>query len=327
MKELDCFASRSSGAAVLDYYRLHWQPFGVTPDPRYLYLSSTHRRALGSLAYGIEAARGFLVLTAEPGLGKTTLLFLLLARLGRSARTAFVFQAPRNPREFLLYLLADLGIEAGDQDVTAIEQRVRETVVGETRSGGRLVVVIDEAHILQSPVFETLLRLADLEAPRNRSLQVLMAGQSELVDKLAQPALARFRQHVSIMARLEPLTATESDRYIDHRLRMAGHSGDRVFTSDACEVIAGWSEGIPRKINNICFNALLRGYARKRESIDSSIIKDAIADLDWADAETEPRNSLRSKLTAMREGELNEAEKSTPQAWFARHSSADAAQI
>ena len=303
---------------MLDYYRLHWQPFGVTPDPRYLYLSSTHRRALGSLAYGIEAARGFLVLTAEPGLGKTTLLFLLLARLGRSARTAFVFQAPRNPREFLLYLLADLGIEAGDQDVTAIEQRVRETVVGETHSG--LVVVIDEAHILQSPVFETLVRLSDFEAPHNGSLQVLMAGQSELVDKLAQPAFARFRQQVSIMTRLDPLTATESDRYIDHRLRMAGHRGDRLFTSDAREVIAGWSDGIPRKINNICFNAMLRGYARKRESIDSSIIKEAIADLEWADSEAVPRNSLRSKSKEAGEGELNKA-------GFARHSSPDAAHI
>ena len=326
MKELDHFASRSSGAALLDYYGLHAQPFGVTPDPRYLYLSSTHRRALGALAYGIEAARGFLVLTAEPGLGKTTLLFLLLARLGRSARTAFVFQAPRNPREFMLYLLADLGVEAEGQDLTSIERRVREAVVGETRGGGRLVVVIDEAHILQSPVFETVLRLSDLEAPCNGSLQVLMAGQSELVDKLAQPPFARFRQRVSTMTRLDPLTATESDRYIDHRLRMAGYGGDRLFTADAREAIAGWSGGIPRKINNICFNALLRGYARKRESIDSSVIKDAIADLDWADSEAGPRNSPRFKSTEVRE-ELNEAEKNTSQVGFARHSSPDAAHI
>ena len=290
MKELVHFALRSSGAALLDYYRLHWQPFGVTPDPRYLYLSLTHRRALGSLAYGIEAARGFLVLTAEPGLGKTTLLFLLLTRLERSARTAFVFQAPPNPREFLLYLLADLGIKAEGQDLTSMEQRVREAIVGEACGGGRLVVVIDEAHILQSPVFETVLRLSGFEASHNGSLQVLMAGQSELVDKLAQPAFARFRQHVSVMARLDPLTATESDRYIDHRLRMAGYGGDRLFTSEAREVIARWSGGIPRKINNICFNALLRGYARKSESIDSCIIKDAIADLDWADSEAGARN-------------------------------------
>jgi general secretion pathway protein A len=320
MKELDYFASRSSGAGLLDYYQLHWQPFGVTPDPRYLYLSSTHRRALGSLAYGIEAARGFLVLTAEPGLGKTTLLFLLLKRLERSARTAWVFQAPRDPREFLLYLLADLGVEAEGQDLTSIEQRVRGVVVGEALGGRRVVAVIDEAHILQSPVFETLVRLSDFKASHSGSLQVLMAGQSELVEKLAQPAFARFRQQVSIMTRLDPLTAMESDRYIDHRLRMAGHRGDRLFTSDAREVIAGWSDGIPRKINNICFNAMLRGYARKRESIDSSIIKDAIADLEWADSEAVPRNSLRSKSTEAREGELNKT-------GFARHSSPDAAHI
>ena len=280
---------------MLYYYGLHSQPFGVTPDPRYLYLSSTHRRALGALAYGIESGRGFLTLTAEPGLGKTTLLYLLLTRLANSTRTAFLFQAPRNPREFLLYLLADLRIEAKDQDLTSIEQQVREAALGEAHAGRRLVVVIDEAHILQSPVFETVVRLSDFEAPLTGSFQVVVAGQSELAEKLAQPAFARFKKHVSMMARLDPLTATESDLYIDHRLRMAGHSGDRLFSSDAREVIARWSDGIPRKINNICFNALLRGYARNRESIDSSIVKDAIADLDWIDPEAERRNSLRFK--------------------------------
>ncbi len=273
---------------MLDYYGLQAQPFGVTPDPRYLYLSSTHRRALSALAYGIESARGFLVLTAEPGLGKTTLLFLLLRRLERSARSAFIFQTPRDPREFLLYLLADLGIEAETQDVTSMQQRVREAVLAEARAGRRVVVVIDEAQNLQGPVFETVLRLSDFEAPGAGCLQVLLAGQSELAVKLAQPAFAGFREHVSIQVRLDPLTATESDRYIDHRLRMAGHSGDHLFTSDARDVMARWAEGIPRKINNICFNALLRAYARKRESIDSSIIKDAIVDLDWGDSEAGP---------------------------------------
>jgi len=295
MKGLDYFASPSSGAALLDYYGLCAQPFGVTPDPRYLYLSSTHRRVLGALAYGIESARGFLALTAEPGLGKTTLLFLLLTRLERSHRTAFLFQAPRDPREFLLYLRADLGIEAEDQELTAIEHRVREAVVVGARAGRRLVVVIDEAHILQSPVFETVVRLSDFEAPLSGSLQVVVAGQSDLADKLAQPAFAGFRQHVSVLARLDPLTAAESGRYIDHRLRMAGHSSDGLFSSDARDLIVGWSEGIPRKINTLCFNALLRGYARKKESIDSWIVKDAIADLDWIDFGAGPPSSPRSQ--------------------------------
>jgi general secretion pathway protein A len=326
MKELDYFASRSSGAALLDYYGLHSQPFGVTPDPRYLYLSSTHRRALGALAYGIESARGFLVLTAEPGLGKTTLLFLLLRRLEHCSRTAFLFQTPRDPREFLLYLLADLGIAAEGQDLTSMQQRVREAAVGEARTGRRLMVVIDEAHILKSPVFETVVRLSDFEAPLTGSLQVVVAGQPELADKLAQPAFAVFRQRVSIQVRLDPLTATESDGYIDHRLRMAGHSGDRLFTSDAREAMARWADGIPRKINNICFNALLRGYARKRESIDSSIIKDVIVDLDWSDTEAGPPNSPPSS-TERGQGELDKAEKNTTHLGFVGHSPRDAAQI
>jgi len=164
--------------------------------------------------------------------------------------------------------------------------------VGEARAGRRLMVVIDEAHILPSSVFETVVRLSDFEPSLTGSLQVVVAGQSELAVKLAQPAFAGFRQHVSIQVRLDPLTATESDRYIDHRLRMAGHSEDRLFTSDGREVMVRWADGIPRKINNICFNALLRGYARKRERIDSSIIKDAIVDLDWGDSEAEPPTNV-----------------------------------
>jgi general secretion pathway protein A len=145
MSDPQRFGSLASGSALLDHYKLRSQPFGVTPDPRYLYLSSTHRRAIASLAYGIEAARTFLALTAAPGLGKTTLLFLLLKRLERYARTAFVFQTPCDSREFLLYLLAELGIDVGGQDLTSMQQQVREVVMGEARVGRRLVVVVDEA--------------------------------------------------------------------------------------------------------------------------------------------------------------------------------------
>jgi general secretion pathway protein A len=318
MKDLHCFGSWASGSALLDYYKLCSQPFGTTPDPRYLYLSSTHRRALGSLAYGIEAARGFMGLTAAPGLGKTTLLFLLLKRLERYARTAFVFQTPRTPREFLLYLLADLGIDADRQDLTSMRQQVREVVMSEARAGRRLVLVIDEAQNLESPVLETVLQLSDFEAPGAKCLQVLLSGQPQLADKLARPAFARLLHQASILTQLNPLSAEESDRYIDHRLRIAGHSGDVLFTTDARAMIARCSEGVPREINNICFNALIRGYARKRESIDSSIVKDAVADLELGESVAGPPDSLPSNLREAGEGKVGKA--STHQLRFARHS-------
>jgi general secretion pathway protein A len=279
-KEVHCFGSWASESELLEYYQLREEPFADTPDPRYLYLSSTHRRALGSLVYGIEAARGFLALTGEPGVGKTTLLFLLLKRLKQSARTAFVFQTLCDPREFLLYLLADLGIGAAGQDLASMQQQLRDVVAEEARAGRRVVLIIDEAQHLESPAFEFMQQLSDPEGTKAGSLQVLFSGHPRLADKLARPALTRFKEQVRILAQLDRLDAGESDRYIDHRLRMAGYSGSQLFTSDAREVIARCSEGIPRKINNICFNALIRGYARKQESIDSALVRDALAGLE-----------------------------------------------
>jgi general secretion pathway protein A len=318
-EELRNFRSWASGSALLDYYKLCSQPFGVTPDPRYLYLSSSHRRALGSLAYGLEAARGLLGLIAAPGLGKTTLLFLFLRRLERYARTAFVFQKPCDPREFLLYLLADLGIDMNGQDLTSMQQQVRDVAMGQVRAGRRLVVVIDEAQNLESSVLETVLRLPDCETPRAGCLQVLISGQPQLAGKLAQPAVARLLHQASILTQLDPLSAEESDRYIDHRLRMAGHRGDLLFTSDARAMIARCSGGVPREINNICFNALIRGYARKRDSIDSSIVKDAVAYLELDESAAGSPHTLPPVLKEVSEAKIGKAR--TPQARFARHSS------
>jgi general secretion pathway protein A len=280
MNGIECVGSWASGSALLEYYKLRAQPFGVTPDPRYLFLSSAHRRALASLVYGIEAAQGFLALTGGPGLGKTTLLFLLLKRLKHFARTAFVFQTLCDSRELLLCLLADLGIDAKGQDLTSMQKQVREVVTQEACAGRRVVLIIDEAHHLETPVFESMRQLSDSNGTKAGSLQVLLAGQPQLADKLARPALTRLRQQVAVLARLERLADGESDGYIDHRLRLAGYGGGRLFTSDAREAIARCSDGIPREINNICFSALIRGYARKKESIDSSIVMDAVAGLE-----------------------------------------------
>ena len=132
----------------LDFYGLREQPFGVTPDPRFLYLSPAHREALASLYYGVEAERGFLALIAKPGLGKTTLLFHLLEKLRRNARTVFLFQTQCNSREFMRFLLAELGVEGPDQDFVHLHEQFNKMLLAESRAGRRFIVVIDEAQNL-----------------------------------------------------------------------------------------------------------------------------------------------------------------------------------
>ena len=264
----------------LDFYQLREQPFGDTPDPRFLYLSKTHGEALASLFCGIESGRGFLALIAEPGLGKTTLLFQLLERLRHSARTVFLSQTQCDSREFVRHLLDKLGIETQGRDRADLQKSLEEVLRQEMPAGQRLVVVIDEAQELDESVLEGVRLLANLEAPTAGQLQIVLAGTPQLAEKLASPALASLSQRISIVARLEPLDSEDTAHYIDHRLRVAGHEGAALFARRAVERIAEGSQGIPRTVNNLCFGALSAGYALERKEIDAGIVDEVMADLD-----------------------------------------------
>jgi general secretion pathway protein A len=262
------------------YFGLREQPFGVTPDPRFLYLSAAHREALASLYYGIEANRGFLGLIAKPGMGKTTILFHLLEKFRSSARTAFVFQTQCTSREFMRFLLSELGYESDGQDFVRMHEEFNRRLLQEARAGNRFIVVIDEAQNLDPSVLETVRLLSDFETPRAKLMHIILAGQPELADKLASPGLSQLRQRVSIVHGLVPLSPGEIKNYIEHRLRIAGYEGDPLFTPEVYEDIARFTEGIPRNINNFCFNALSLTCALQKKVVDSDVVKEVIADLD-----------------------------------------------
>jgi general secretion pathway protein A len=264
----------------LEFYKLREQPFSDTPDPRYVYLSPTHREALASLFYGIETGRGFLALIAEPGMGKTTLLFHLLEQLRSLARTAFLCQTQCDSRELLRYLLADLEIDTQGKDLASMHEQLKEVLIGEARVGRHFVVFIDEAQNLSDSALETVRLLSNFETSRSKLMQIVLAGQPQLADKLARPELRQLCQRISILSRLVPLTRAETSMYIDHRLHTAGYKGGHLFTPEARVMIAAWSEGVPRKINNLCFSALTLGYALGQKEIDSSVVREAANDLE-----------------------------------------------
>lgn len=265
----------------LDFYGLKEEPFGVTPDPRFLYLSPEHREALASIYYGIEAGRGFLALIAVPGMGKTTLLFHLLERFRASARTAFLFQTQCNSREFMRFLLSELSCESGaGQDPVAMHDEFNRLLLQEARAGRRCIVIVDEAQNLDPTVLETIRLLSDFETPRAKLLQIILSGQPGLANKLARPSLAQLRQRISLIGRLGTLSPQETRNYVEHRLKVAGGSGQTIFTDDACDLISELSLGIPRNINNLCFNALSLGYALRQKTISAEIMHEVAADFD-----------------------------------------------
>jgi type II secretory pathway predicted ATPase ExeA len=263
----------------LDFYQLREQPFGVSPDPQYLYLSPGHREALASLLHGVETGRGFLSLIAEPGMGKTTILFQLLQRWRGHVHSAFLFQTQCDSRELIRYLLNDLGLRSDGKDIVRMHSELNEFLFREAMAGRPVVVFIDEAQNLSDTVLETVRLLSDFEATDKKLLQIVLAGQPELAKRLSHPGLAQLRQRIVVQARLEALSSAEVVRYINHRLQVAGHQEVGLFTPGALELIAERSRGIPRLINSLCFNALSLGCALQSKQITGEIVRKAEAEL------------------------------------------------
>jgi general secretion pathway protein A len=268
---------------VLDFYKLEELPFSNAPDPGYLYASSTHREALASLLYGIKSGCGFVAMIAKPGMGKTTLLFQALDQLRDKATTVFLFQTMCTPHEFLRAILVDLGVQQTEGTLFELQVKFNDFLVEHAHSGKPVILVIDEAQNLDDSVLEVVRMLSNFQISTGQFLQIILSGQPQLAEKLATPGLVQLRQRIPIVARLKPFSEEETALYIDHRLRTAGYpQSGSLFTRSAVELIARYSEGIPRNINNLCFNALSVGYALKRKVIDGDIIREVIGDLDLA---------------------------------------------
>ena len=265
---------------VNQFFGFREQPFGVTPDPRYLYLGPGHREALASLVYGIEANRGFLALIAHPGMGKTTLLVHLLEKFRSSARTAFLFQTQCSSRELLRFLLAEFGIESKVDDLVRMHDQFNRFLMEQSFANKRVIVVIDEAQNLEPSVLETVRLLSNFETPRAKLLQIILAGQPELASKLAAPSLSQFRQRIASFNGLDPLAPQEVSRFIDHRLRVARYQGPPLFSDEAKAMIADLSEGIPRNINSLCFGALSLACGLQRKTIDTELVHEVFGDHD-----------------------------------------------
>jgi type II secretory pathway predicted ATPase ExeA len=270
-----------------------------------LYLSHTHREALASLLYGIRSGSGFTALIALPGMGKTTLLFHVLGLLSGKAKTAFLFQTLCSPENFLCSLLSDFGIEHEGGDITRMHAKLNAHLLEESRKGRQVVVVIDEAQNLDDRVLELVRMLSNFETPGKKLMHIILSGQPQLAEKLSSKGLTQFRQRISIVARLTPYSATEARDYIEHRLRVAGSLSDKpLFSKQAYLMIAEQSAGIPRNINNLCFNSMSLACALKRPQVDGSMVQETINDLDLATlapaknyiASTSPRASVFGKM-------------------------------
>jgi general secretion pathway protein A len=291
-------SEKTAPTNLLAYFGLQQQPFDVTPDPAYLYFTPSHREALASLKQGIEHFRGFMMLVAEPGMGKTTLLNKLMEELADSARVVFLFQTQCSSRELLCFILNELEVDHTGMDVVAMHRALNQALLEEMLRGRRFVLIVDEAQNLQEPVLETIRLLSDFETTHSKLIQIVLAGQPQIAETLMRDSLVQLRQRIAVLSNLKPLTAAETAEYVEHRLLASGWGGNLLFTSDALAQIAESSGGVPRRINNLCFNALLEAYHRRLEVIDADIVKGVAGKLNLESLVRRPQANAASHQPA-----------------------------
>lgn len=284
---------------ILDFYQLREQPFGVTPDPAYLYPSRTHCEALDSLTEAILSDRGFMALIAEPGMGKTTLLNQVLDGLRDTARAVFLFQTQCNSREFFQYLMSEIGVDSTGMGLVAMHNKLNGILFAEMLAGRRFVLIVDEAQNLDEPVLETIRLLSNFETPHSKLMQIVLAGQPQLGEKLEQKQLAQLLQRITVMKHLEPLSQKETAGYVRHRLKVAGRGDEALFEPEALALIAERSRGIPRNINMICYRSLLEGYAEGCQTLSSAIVEKAAGRLEHVTVTREKLISMPAPLVGL----------------------------
>ena len=262
------------------FYGFREMPFNITPDPRFLYLSPTHQEALQHLKYGVREKKGFIVLVGEVGCGKTTLCRRFLNDLDPAHYDTALILNPRvTETQMLKAILTELGETKLARSQNDLVAQVNRVLLERIDKGRDIVLIIDEAQNLKFEVLEQIRLLSNLETDKQKLLQIVLMGQPELKEILAQDELRQLRQRILVHYELHPLSATDMAHYIQHRLSLAGGNGRPSFTKWALRCIHKGSGGIPRVVNNLCDKAMLSAFIRESDEVSYWDVRRAVKDM------------------------------------------------
>src|SRR3984893_17598032 len=290
------------------YFGLKENPFNVNPDPRYLYLTKQIEEALTGLMYGIQTRKGFITLTGEVGTGKTTLVNRLLEWLHRRrTRTAFLFNSRMNTSQLFDFILAEFDIPCETKSKSQQLMKLNQWLLERYRAGETVVLVIDEAQNLTYPVLEEVRLLTNLETSTEKLLQIVLSGQPELEERLKLPQVRQLRQRIMLRCKTAPLSKEQTHEYIVERLRIAGASGEPIFSPEAMDTVHVYSMGIPRVVNLLCEHSLVNGFVEQQRPIQPKIVEDVAREfqLDEVEPITGPA-SLRQETDGYNSQEVLE---------------------
>jgi general secretion pathway protein A len=260
----------------LEYFQLREKPFRIAPDPAYFFFSTIHREALAALNRGIDERCGLLMLLGEVGTGKTTLCRLVQER--RGCISIYVGNPFLSQSELLDALQGHLGLATGRGDGNDRMEQLRQYLLHQHTSGKTVVLFIDEAHRLALPLLEQVLVLSNLQKPDAQLLQVVLVGQSELLEILNHPHLASLNQRIGVRYHLKGLDQDDTRRYVLHRLKKAGCAIDALFTQRALDAVWRASGGRPRLINLLCERALVETYRRGKKRVGRREVAAVVGD-------------------------------------------------
>jgi general secretion pathway protein A len=293
------------------FFGLAERPFDLTPNPRYLLLTPSHREALANLDYGISSRKGLIVVIGEAGTGKTTLIRRVLVKgvngAGRlsSVRAVYLANPTLDRREFVEYLSRGFGLSAeAAASKASLLFELEEALIALRRANTSVALIIDEAQSLPYELMEEVRLLANIESDTEKLLPVILVGQPELALRLNDRQLRQLKQRVSLRCRLDPLDLHQTAAYIAHRVTLAGGDPASIFSREAVMAIYERARGIPRSINVLCDNALLSGFALDRKPIGSDIVAEVGDDFDLSADATPPPDPESEKAVArfLREG-------------------------
>jgi general secretion pathway protein A len=286
--------------SLLEHFGLTREPFNITPDPSFLYLGASHQQALVRLLYGINARKGFIVLTGEVGTGKTTLLHCLLQELKkRNTQSTLIVNTVSHSKDLLRDVCEDLGFTAFQEDRQNLHTYLKllnQLLLESYHKGKNVTLIIDEAQNLSARVLENIRLMSNFETSEDKLLQIVLAGQPELAHRLNAPELRQLKQRIVLYLQLKPLNFGECAEYIATRLEIAGVSRP-IFTSEALEAVYSYSGGLPRLINILCDNGLLAAYSSGSRRVRADMIREVAEERSLTvQSEEAPRMKLAASM-------------------------------
>jgi len=287
----------------LDFFGFREEPFNITPNTRFLFLSDRHKEALGSLRYGIEQRKGFIALTGEIGCGKTTVCRALLGSLDRArTRIALVLNPELSDVELLQTINAEYGLPAKSSSKRELLDALNSFLLAEYGADRNVVLVIDEAQRLLPAALEQVRLLSNLETETAKLLQIALVGQPELAELLRLPQLEQLNQRITVRCHISPLSDAEVTAYVRHRLEIAGPRRPVEFDNTALALLAKKSGGVPRRINVLCDRALLVAFTKDETRVTKSIMKRAVSEVGFSVNHEHPAEPEAPPPAPVREG-------------------------